>query len=151
MYTKEELQTLKRNFWNGFAEYCNSIPRLAAKKEMFILYNTKLKGVELKFDFTNNSVIVAIEFNNRNLESRIAMYEHFVAYKVIFIEEFGNLDCIEWQPFYMLDIKKEVSRIYIEKANLNYLNIQFWNEIYKFMAFNMMQLENVFKTIRQTL
>lgn len=54
MYTKDELRELKIAFWESFAAYCEVQPYLQGRKKIWILYDTKIKGVELKFDATRN-------------------------------------------------------------------------------------------------
>ncbi|MFI3296220.1 MAG: DUF4268 domain-containing protein [bacterium] len=152
MYSKEELKQHKEDFWNGFAEYCYTLPRLAHRKDLFILYDTKQKGVELKFDIAKKSVAVVLEFNHRIIDKRIEMYEHFCAYKVMFADEFtDNLDALQWSPFYLLETGKEVSRIYIELPNISYLNRNNWQQLYEFMAPNMIRMEDAFLAIKETI
>ena len=60
MYSKEELKQLKKEFWEGFGTYCSLIPALKRRKSKFMLYNTKMKGVELKFDATRTGASVIL-------------------------------------------------------------------------------------------
>ena len=50
MYSKEELKELKMEFWEGFGLYCSLTPIFRRRKSKFMLYNTKMKGVEMKFN-----------------------------------------------------------------------------------------------------
>jgi len=52
MYSKEELKRLKVEFWESFAAFCEVQPKLRNRKKIWTLYNTKVRGVELKFDAT---------------------------------------------------------------------------------------------------
>ena len=45
MYSKEELKQLKTEFWNSFAAYCEVQPYLRNRRKMWMLYDTKVKGV----------------------------------------------------------------------------------------------------------
>ena len=47
MYSKDELRKLKTEFWESFAAYCEVQPYLRRRRKMWVLYNTKVKGVEL--------------------------------------------------------------------------------------------------------
>ena len=64
MYTREELRQLKKEFWEGFGLFCSEVPALKRRKSKFMLYNTKMKGVELKFDATREGAFVILEINH---------------------------------------------------------------------------------------
>ena len=49
MYSKEELKNLKLEFWESFAAFCEVQPYLRGRKKIWTLYDTKVKGVELKY------------------------------------------------------------------------------------------------------
>ena len=54
MYSKDELKNLKLEFWESFAAFCEVQPYLRGRKKIWTLYDTKVKGVELKFDATRD-------------------------------------------------------------------------------------------------
>ena len=87
MYTRDELKLLKKEFWEGFGLFCGSHPVLRKRKSKFMLYNTKMKGVELKFDADREGAFVIQEVNHRNENERLVRYEQFERYKVL-MEEF---------------------------------------------------------------
>ena len=66
MYSKDELKQLKKEFWEGFGVFCSNHPVLGKRKSKFMLYNTKMKGVELKFDATREGAFVILELNSLN-------------------------------------------------------------------------------------
>ena len=81
MYSKDELKNLKLEFWESFAAYCEVQPYLRGRKKMWTLYDTKVKGVELKFDISRNGAYVILEVNHRSEELRLEMYERLTWYK----------------------------------------------------------------------
>ncbi len=160
-YKKEELKQLKTDFWNGFADYCNTIPRLAQRKQKFMLYNTRLKGTELKFDVQRHEVTVVLEINHTDYERRIELFEHFKACRLLFEEAFDGLEVV-YEPFYKLDIGKDVCRIYVSSLpkdnedvekleRLDFHRRDDWQKFYLFMARNMMRLERIFNQAKQAL
>lgn len=151
MYSREGLKTLKQNFWNSFAEYCNTVPPLAKRREKFMLYNTRLKGTELKFGIERNRIEVILEINHGNPERRIKLFEHFEACHAIMRQNFPENTEIHFVPFFKLPTGKEVSRIYVRRCGLDFHNQNHWNEIFDFMAYNMLALERAFKLIKSAL
>ena len=88
MYSKEELKQLKKEFWEGFGTYCSEIPALKRRKSKFMLYNTKMKGVELKFDATRDGAFVILEINLHDAKARFEKYEQFEQYKSVMEKQF---------------------------------------------------------------
>ena len=150
-YKREELKQLKTDFWNGFADYCNTIPRLAQRKQKFMLYNTRLKGTELKFDVERHSVAVVLEINHTDYERRIELFEHFKACRLLFEEAFEGMEVV-YEPFFVLETGKEVCRIYIKlTGEFDFHRRDDWQQFYQFMARNMMRLERIFNQAKQAL
>ena len=151
MYKRDELKQLKTDFWNGFADYCNTIPRLAQRKQKFMLYNTRLKGTELKFDVQRHDVAVVLEINHTDYDRRIELYEHFNACRMLFEEAFDGMEIL-YEPFYKLETGKDVCRIYIRlNDEMDFHRRDDWQKFYMFMARNMMRLERIFNQAKQAL
>ena len=151
MYKRDELKQLKTDFWNGFADYCNTIPRLAQRKQKFMLYNTRLKGTELKFDVQRHEVAVVLEINHNDYERRIELFEHFKACRMFFEEAFEGMEIV-YEPFFKLETGKDVCRIYIRLDDvMDFHRRDDWQKFYGFMARNMMRLERIFNQAKQAL
>ena len=149
MYKRDELKQLKTDFWNGFADYCNTIPRLAQRKQKFMLYNTRLKGTELKFDVQRHEVAVVLEINHTDYDRRIELFEHFKACHLLFEESFDGLEVV-YEPFFKLETGKDVCRIYIRlNDEMDFHRRDDWQKFYGFMARNMMRLERIFNQAKQ--
>ena len=71
MYSKEELKNLNWSL-GSFAAFCEVQPYLAGRKKIWTLYDTKVKGVELKFDANRQGAYVILEVNHR---SRICVWK----------------------------------------------------------------------------
>ena len=69
MYSKEELMNFKVEFWESFAAFCEVQPYLRRRRKIWTLYNTKVRGVELKFDATREGAYVILEVNHRKEET----------------------------------------------------------------------------------
>jgi len=49
MLSKEERRALSQSFWTQFDEFCETIPDLAGRKKKWILHDTKISHIDLKF------------------------------------------------------------------------------------------------------
>lgn len=111
-----------------------------------MLYNTKMKGVELKFDANREGAFVILELNHPDENERISKYEQFERYKILIEEEFS--EGLIWDFAYQLDTGNEVSRIYSQKNGLDIHRRIQWMDFYRFMATEMLKLERAFKIIK---
>lgn len=132
MFSKEDSRLLREEFWTSFGK---SFPR------KWILYNTKLKGVSLKFYFDTKKALVALDIED-DLENRIKYWEKLTALKTILTEEY--LPEVIYEEGYFLENGKEISRIYMpleQKVSIHNKNtwqttMVFFNEtMSKFEAF----------------
>lgn len=148
MYSKEEVKQLKRDFWNGFDSFCENLPRFKYRKKKWILYNTKIKGVELKFDANREGAYVILEFNDHNEDKRLKKMAILEKYRVVFDQYFG--DAI-WELNYEKPCGTIVSRIYKFQGGLDIHRREQWNEFYPFLSKEMCHLERAFKEMKELL
>jgi hypothetical protein len=130
MYSKEESQKLKREFWVAFAE---KYPR------KWVLYDTKIKDFSFKFFIDNKKAQVFIDIEPRNDEKRIAYYEKLEALKNILEEEF--IKDLVFEKNYTLESGKTISRIWIERQGIGFSNRNNWDTIFDFFFEKMNALE----------
>ena len=130
MYSKEESQRIKREFWVAFAE---KYPR------KWVLYDTKIKDFSFKFFVDNKKAQVFIDIEPRSEEKRIAYFEKIEALKNILEEEF--IKDLVFEKNYTLDSGKTISRIWIEKNGVGFSNRNNWDTIFDFFFEKMNALE----------
>ena len=130
MYSREESQKLKREFWVAFAE---KYPR------KWVLYDTKIKDFSFKFFVDNKKAQVLIDIEPRSEEKRTAYYEKIEALKNILEEEF--IKDLVFEKNYTLESGKTISRIWVEKQGVGFSNRNNWDAIFDFFFENMHALE----------
>ncbi|GEC72193.1 protein of unknown function [Flavobacterium flevense] len=133
MYSKEETQRLKREFWVTFAE---KHPR------KWLLYDTKIKDFSFKFYVDNKKAQVLIDIEHRNTEKRIAYFEKLEALKNILEEEF--ITDLVFEKDYVLENGKTISRIWVEKSGVGFSNRNYWDSIFDFFNEKMDALERFY-------
>ena len=149
MYSKDELKNLKLEFWASFAAFCEVQPYLRGRKKTWVLYDTKVKGVELKFDATREGAFVILEVNHRSEEARLEMFERLTWYKDTLEMDFP--EGLTWDICFVRDTGKQVSRIYTAKSGIDFHRRQDWGEFFSFMASQMYLLERNFMSIAEYL
>ncbi|WP_026729155.1 DUF4268 domain-containing protein [Flavobacterium denitrificans] len=130
MYSKEESQRMKREFWVAFAE---KYPR------KWVLYDTKIKDFSFKFYVDNKKAQVLIDIEHRSDEKRNAYFEKIEALKNILEEEF--IKDLVFEKNYTLESGKNISRIWVEKQGIGFSNRNNWDAIFDFFNENMHALE----------
>ncbi|WP_295334416.1 DUF4268 domain-containing protein [Flavobacterium sp.] len=133
MYSKEEAQQIKKEFWTAFAE---AYPR------KWLLYDTKIKDVTFKFYIDNKKAQVLLDIEPKDEEKRKIYYEKIESLKTILHEEYLPEAILE-RNFY-LDNGKVISRIWIEKLNVSLNNRNYWPEIFEFFSETMTKFELFF-------
>jgi len=130
MYSREESQRIKREFWVAFAE---KYPR------KWVLYDTKIKDFSFKFYVDNKKAQVLIDIEHRSDEKRTAYFEKIEALKNILEEEF--IKDLVFEKNYTLESGKTISRIWVEKTGVGFSNRNNWDTIFDFFNENMHALE----------
>ncbi|WP_343697408.1 DUF4268 domain-containing protein [Flavobacterium sp.] len=130
MYSREESQRIKREFWVAFAE---KYPR------KWVLYDTKIKDFSFKFYVDNKKAQVLIDIEHRSDEKRFAYFEKLEALKNILEEEF--IKDLVFEKNYTLESGKNISRIWVEKLGVGFSNRNNWDAIFDFFNENMHALE----------
>ena len=134
MYSKEEAQKLKREFWIDFAD---KYPR------KWLLYDTKIKDFSFKFYVDNKKAQVLIDIEHRSDDKRIAYFEKLESLKNILEEEF--VKDLVFEKNFVLENGKSISRIWIEKLDVSVSNRKYWDSIFAFFNEKMNALENFYK------
>ena len=130
MYSKEETQRLKREFWIAFAE---RYPR------KWVLYDTKIKDFSFKFFVDNKKAQVLIDIEHRSDEKRNIYFEKLESLKNILEDDF--VKDLVFERNFVLENGKTISRIWVEKSGVSVSNRKFWDEIFDFFNEKMHALE----------
>lgn len=130
MYSREETQKLKREFWVTFAE---KYPR------KWVLYDTKIKDFSFKFYVDNKKAQVLIDIEHRNDAKRIAYFEKLESLKNILEDEF--VKNLVFENEYHLENGKIISRIWVELNNVSVSNRKYWDQIFNFFFEKMHAIE----------
>ena len=143
MYSKEELYQLKKEFWEGFDCYCKHINK---GRKKWILYDTKVKGLSMKFDAKRDSACVMMELSQKDTAAREKMYDKLLSMKTYIEDAFG--EPLHWEKQFTGDGNRCVSRIYIQKDGIDFHRQIQWMDFFKFFYEKMSVMESVFENIR---
>lgn len=133
MFSKEESKKLSQEFWTSFGkEYPHK----------WILYNTKIKDLQLKFTFTTKFAQVSLDIVSQDEIIRSYYFEKLIALKTIVKTEY--LPEAKFNENYELPEGKTISRVYLQLDKVSIHNKNNWPEVFKFLHVKMLLLEEFF-------
>ncbi len=133
MFSKEESKKIRQEFWIRFGK---QYPR------KWLLYNTKIKDVSLKFTFTTKKAQVSMDIEPYDEVIRAYYYDKLLSLKNSIKTEY--LEHIIFDDQYLLDNGKVISRIYVEEQNVSVHNKDTWDKTMHFLNDRMSKLEAFF-------
>ncbi|SDR72427.1 DUF4268 domain-containing protein [Gramella sp. MAR_2010_147] len=134
MFSQEESKKIRQEFWTSFGkEYPHK----------WLLYNTKMKEIQLKFTFNRKFAQVSLDVIDDTELIREYYFEKLQSLKTILKEEY--LPDVIFEEFYELPEGKIISRIYTQLDNVSIHNKKTWPETKEFLSSKMTLLEDFFK------
>ena len=133
MFSKEEAQQIKKQFWIDFA---TAYPR------KWLLFNTKIKDFSFKFYVDNKKAMVLLDIENKDEEKRKIYFEKIESLRTLLWEDHIP-DAIFERNFY-LENGKLISRIWVELDGISCNNKATWPKIFDFFNEKMSAFEIFF-------
>ena len=133
MFSREESKRIREEFWTEFGQ---KYPR------KWILYNTKIKEIQLKFTFTTERAQVSLDIGSAD-----ELVQEYYTEKLQSLEAVLKSDYLPealLEENYLLPAGKTVTRIYVQREGVNIHNRKHWPEVFEFLYGNKDQLESFF-------
>lgn len=133
MFSKEQSKEIRQQFWIFFDK---RYPR------KWLLYNTAIKDVSLKFDFDTKKAIVAIDSTSNDEIYRTYYFDKLISLKNILKEEVSS--DLKFEEHYLLPSGKLISRCYLQLDGVSIHNKNTWPQVFDFFNTNMDKIEQFF-------
>lgn len=140
MFSREESKKLRQEFWTSFGI---SFP------VKWILYQTNIKGLVLKFSFDTKVAIVSLDLDIPDSERKEKVWNSLLALQTILRSEY--LPAARYEPAYILENGKEIARIYVAMDQVSIHDKSTWQRTMMFFKDKMAVLESFFSTYRDIL
>ena len=132
MFSKQEAQQLKQEFWTVFGR---AFPR------KWLLYNTKIKDFSFKFFADNKKAQVSLDIEMADELFRDAYFDKIWSLEDMLSDYIG--------PFYkdanfLNEYGKVISRVWVELPDVSIYNKDSWREIFEFFVEKMDGFERFF-------
>lgn len=133
MFSREESKRLRQEFWTSFGK---EYPR------KWILYNTKIREVQLKFTFNRKFAQVSLDIIDEDELIKAYYFEKLQSIQKILTSEY--LPEVIYDENYELPEGKIISRIHVQLDNVSIHNKKDWPMVKEFLAMKMLQMEEFF-------
>jgi hypothetical protein len=142
MFTKEESKQLRLGFWDRF-ERISSRKRIKDHKDpKWIMNDTGIRQLKLKFHFDEQLATVGIDVETRNIDKRIEIFGKLERLKSRLENALG--EPLIWELDYLLPSGKSVSRAFLKMENVTIYEKADWDKVIRFFYEKMSAIEEVF-------
>lgn len=142
MYSKEVSKKIRLQYWNRFKSWSGRKRIKQGKKGRWMMNDTGMKQLKLKFHFDEQIAQACIEVDTKNLDKRIEIWEKLESLRSI-LEKKAAFQ-LQWALDYQLDNGKTVSRVYDQMNNVNIYNNECWKTVNDFLFSRMSVLEEFY-------
>ncbi|MEH6408363.1 MAG: DUF4268 domain-containing protein [Leeuwenhoekiella sp.] len=129
MFSKEESKNIREQFWIFFGK---------RYQRKWLLYDTKVKEINLKFTFDTSKALVSIDIETNDEITRQYYFERFESLKKIMYAEISEELIFEQE--YIRSSGKIISRIYLIMKDVNIHKKTQWPEVFEFFNENMSKM-----------
>lgn len=140
MFSREEAKHLREEFWINFGK---EYPR------KWVLYDTKIKDIQLKFSFTNEAAGVSLDITSPDEVIREYYFEKLLSLQNILLTEY--LPDAEYEAHYDLPEGKTISRLFVEIKRVIIYRKTDWPLVQEFLYDRMDLLESFFLEYRDVI
>lgn len=142
MYSREEAKELRVSFWKQFQDFTNKRRKNKGRTGKWILDKTGINALNLRFHFDEQTALVGIDIETRNLDKRLELYEKLESTRSQINKALG--ENTTWELEYVRENNKSVSRIYTVIDGVSILDTKTWNRVNMFFFDRMTALEDYF-------
>ena len=148
MYSKEEAQKMRHDFWHKLESKSRRLPGQNGRPIRWIGNRSGIKGVDLRFDLSQGKVIVGLEVNTHSTERDEALWSKLENCRKM-IEAHFEAE-VHWKRDFVREAGNTVARVYVMTEGDIY-DKEKWADMIHFMLDNMLRLESAYKEIQDYL
>ena len=140
MFSKNEAKRLRQEFWISFGK---SFPK------NWILYNTKVKGLNFKFHFDTKTAYVAFCIDMEHSKQK-TYWNKIRSHKSIL--ETGFLPKVKFEEYFQVSDKKHISAVYVSiDTKVSIHNKSTWRAAMEFLNETMLKFEAFYAIYENTI
>ncbi|MDC1105418.1 DUF4268 domain-containing protein [Prolixibacteraceae bacterium] len=149
MYSREEKRALVQKFWDAFDVYRKEQNRLREVRVPWMLGQTGIRDIDLRFGVGRKSASVILEVTSRSEDKRLLVFELLSQYRLLIEDGFD--EPLDWDLVYEKENGQMVSRIWTSLCDVDIHKPKHWDRIMSFLYTNMFQLQENFDDVKDVL
>ncbi len=142
MFTIEEKKKIREEFWIKFKSYSNGRKIKSGKSGKWIMDQTDIKQLKLKFHFNETHAWAGIVIDTLNIDKRVDLFDKLEKLKTILKEAVPYK--LIWELEFPISHNKTVSIVYSNIDNVSIYNKSCWKKVQTFLYEVMTPIEDVF-------
>ncbi len=147
MFSKEEAKALRVEFWNRFKAMSEQERRKLGLKKSWMLKQTGVKGLTLRFDVDRECVALGFEIYFKNKFKEALLMESFEGIRHLLEAELE--DALVWNDAFVTEEGRECARIYVQMKDVDIFQKADWDKMWEFMMKNMFIMEQFFVDFKE--
>ena len=142
MLSAEESKKMRIEFWDTFEKFSARKRLRRRKPAKWIMNETGMSQLKLKFHFDEHVAIAGIDVETRNLDKRIDIFGKLERLTAKLEKAMG--EPLIFEPDYILPTGKSISRMYLKMDNVNIYSRDDWEKVMQFLFEKMIVIEKIF-------
>ncbi len=142
MFTTDEKKKLREEFWSKFKSYSNGRKLNSGKNGKWIMDQTDIKQLKLKFHFDENIAWAGIVIDTLNMDKRIDLFDKLEKMKTLYTDAVPYK--LIWELEHPVINSKTVSIVYSRIENVSIYNKSCWKQVQVFLYEVMAPIEDLF-------
>lgn len=147
MFSREEAKAIRSEFWTTLGKLMPPPSQTEGRKVKWLNYKTGVKDLYFRMDADSKVARFSIDFQHRDEGIRALFYEQMEEFKSLLHAQMDEE--LIWDEVYIIDGRKEISRIYIEKRGLNLFMKKDWPELFAFFKPKMIALDEFWQDVKE--
>lgn len=149
MLSKEERKARNEKFWNAFKKEMRSIPSSNGRGINWINYPSDVKDVYIRLEADNKGARLCLDIQPKDDGIRSILWEQMGELRAVMESIVGKTD--GWEEFHHYLGDRAVSRIFWEKADINFYNDEDEEAFKSFFKEKLIQFDEFYQEFKEIL
>lgn len=139
MFTKEEKKKLKLEFWSRLEDQMTRLKNPHGSKVNWMNYNTGINHLYFRMEADEKAARLCIDLQFPDNGVREVYWDQFEEFRDLLNDRFKGK--LIWLKEFDHENGKTISRIYLEKAEVNINNQKDWDKMHLFLKLSFVKLD----------
>ncbi len=139
MFTKEEKKKLKLEFWSRLEDQMTRLKNPHGSKVNWMNYNTGINHLYFRMEADEKAARLCMDLQFPDNGVREVYWDQFEEFRDLLNDRFKGK--LIWLKEFDHENGKTISRIYLEKADVNINNQKDWDKMHLFLKLSFVKLD----------